>query len=475
MFSKARLARPQRDGAATGKVGESYKSPPSSSSTENVKMRSRGVTKSSCLLLLLLTHLSAPVEARRGAESLPLGFTAEDTTVDNVFEQAESLKQSLSPQDRDMKLHFLKNASVTCNDGSPAGYYLKESKGSKRWLLFLEGGWYCFSKITCDFRFKKIKTLMGSFTWPQTTGGKGILSSREEGNPYWWNANKVFIVWFCIHFSGGYAFMGSLIIREVVNELLTKGLDKAQVLLLAGSSSGGIGVLVNVDHVAQQLESQGHRGVQVRGLSDSGWVVERKKYKFGDCTDILNCGPISLVKRSISDRRNTKFSIRLIINTEAVVFHRCPMFVVQCLFDQAQFMFFNGTLSGEPTAEGQWNYLLSLGQELRSTAVFAPSCLAHEFINQISWMNFEVKGTSLPNALHCWDQNLQDNNHPKHKNPHMGGCPQQLIDSCTMPHCNPTCQSIYDEGTERDVNASQLLKYMSYDVPMTQWQRMEGR
>lgn len=29
--------------------------------------------------------------------------------------------------------------------------------------------------------------------------------------------------------------MGSLIIREVVNELLTKGLDKAQVLLLAGS------------------------------------------------------------------------------------------------------------------------------------------------------------------------------------------------------------------------------------------------
>lgn len=84
-------------------------------------MRSRGVTKSSCLLLFLLTHLSAPVEARRGAESLPLGFTAEDTTVDNVFEQAESLKQSLSPLDRDMKLHFLKNASVTCNDGSPAG------------------------------------------------------------------------------------------------------------------------------------------------------------------------------------------------------------------------------------------------------------------------------------------------------------------------------------------------------------------
>lgn len=31
--------------------------------------------------------------------------------------------------------------------------------------------------------------------------------------------------------------MGSLIIKEVVNELLTKGLDKAKVLLLAGSRS----------------------------------------------------------------------------------------------------------------------------------------------------------------------------------------------------------------------------------------------
>lgn len=32
--------------------------------------------------------------------------------------------------------------------------------------------------------------------------------------------------------------MGSLIIKEVVNELLMKGLDNAKVLLLAGSRSG---------------------------------------------------------------------------------------------------------------------------------------------------------------------------------------------------------------------------------------------
>lgn len=38
-------------------------------------------------------------------------------------------------------------------------------------------------------------------------------------------------------FTDDYAFMGSLIIQEVVNELLTKGLDSGKVLLLAGSRS----------------------------------------------------------------------------------------------------------------------------------------------------------------------------------------------------------------------------------------------
>lgn len=47
------------------------------------------------------------------------------------------------------------------------------------------------------------------------------------------------LIYICVTclLSGDYAFMGSLIIKEVVNELLTKGLDNAKVLLLAGSRS----------------------------------------------------------------------------------------------------------------------------------------------------------------------------------------------------------------------------------------------
>lgn len=69
-------------------------------------------------------------------------------------------------------------------------------------------------------------------------------------------------------------------------------------LTLPAISAGGFGVLVNVDRVEEQLRSQGHQGVQVRGLSDSGWILQREQYKQGDCTDVLSCGPLDAVQIS---------------------------------------------------------------------------------------------------------------------------------------------------------------------------------
>lgn len=62
-------------------------------------------------------------------------------------------------------------------------------------------------------------------------------------------------------------------------------------------SAGGTGVLLNVDRVAEQLES--HRGVQVRGLVDSGWFLDNKQYKFTDCLDTISCDPTEAIKRGI--------------------------------------------------------------------------------------------------------------------------------------------------------------------------------
>lgn len=66
-----------------------------------------------------------------------------------------------------MRLRWLTNDSVTCNDGTRAGYYIRPSPNSRRWLIYLEGGWYCMSKSACDQRWSKMREFMTSFRWSE--------------------------------------------------------------------------------------------------------------------------------------------------------------------------------------------------------------------------------------------------------------------------------------------------------------------
>ncbi|XP_058022994.1 palmitoleoyl-protein carboxylesterase NOTUM isoform X2 [Ahaetulla prasina] len=350
--------------------------------------------------------------AGQPVESFPLDFTAVEGNMDSFMAQIKSLAQSLYPCSaqnlhQELKLHSLLNSSVTCNDGSPAGYYLKESKGSRRWLLFLEGGWYCFSRENCNSRYETMRRLMSSKEWPITRTGTGILSSQPEENPHWWNANMVFIPYCSSDVWSGasaktekneFVFMGALIIQEVVKELLGKGLVNAKVLLLAGSSAGGTGVLLNVDRVAEQLEELGYPGIQVRGLADSGWFLDNKQYRRTDCIDTITCAPTEAIRRGIrywhglvperckmqfreGEEWNCFFGYKIYPTLQ------CPVFVVQWLFDEAQLTVDNVHLTGQPVQEGQWLYIQNLGRELRNTlkdvtASFAPACLSHEIITR---------------------------------------------------------------------------------------------
>ncbi|KAB5558926.1 hypothetical protein PHYPO_G00022840 [Pangasianodon hypophthalmus] len=472
------------------------------------------------LMVLLVPETSEGRKARGGrtqtrqsqreraetTESFPLDFTAvQDGNVDTFMEQVKNLAQSLYPcsaqkLEDEMKLHFLENSSVTCNDGTPAGYYIKESRGSRRWLLFLEGGWYCFNKQNCDTRYDTMRRLMSSTRWPQTRTGTGILSPQPEENPHWWNANMVFIPYCSSDVWSGaspktdqndYAFMGSLIIQEVVKELLTKGLDNAKVLLLAGSSAGGTGVLLNVDRVAELLKSLGHSSVQVRGLADSGWFLDNKQYRCTDCVDTIGCAPTEAIKRGIrywgsvvpercrlahtGEEWNCFFGYKVYPTLKS------PVFVVQWLFDEAQLTVDNIHLTGQPVQQGQWRYIQNLGIELRNTlkdvpAMFAPACLSHEIITRNYWMDVHVKGTSLPRALQCWDRSLQNSlrNNSSHRSPPRA-CPLHLIDSCPWPHCNPTCPTIRDQMTGQEMSVIQFLTHMGFDVQrMAQQQGMEA-
>uniref|UniRef100_A0A1S4L0Y2 Uncharacterized protein n=2 Tax=Ixodes scapularis TaxID=6945 RepID=A0A1S4L0Y2_IXOSC len=262
-------------------------------------------------------------------------------------------------------------------------YYIRKWHGSRRWIVFLEGGWHCYDEKSCAGRWMRTRQLMSSAQWHDTRHVGGILSPDPEENQYWWNANHVLIP-YCSSdaWSGstngkteaGYAFMGSLIVQEVILELLDRGLYEAKMLLLAGSSAGGAGVLLNVDRVADLLGSLGSR-VKVRGVVDSGWFLDNEPFEPRECLEPHSCAPLEVIKRGmksvLTDCVCSRLTHKSTMQTSEGKLRfgktlkiKTPTFVFQWLFDEAQMTVDN---VAAPSSKAQWDYIHSMGSKLRST------------------------------------------------------------------------------------------------------------
>jgi hypothetical protein len=135
----------------------------------------------------------------------------------------------------------------------------------------------------------------------------GILSSSPEENPYWWNANHVFVPYCSSDIwsgdspassPGDLSFLGSRIVDQVIKELLPRGLSDAKLLILAGSSAGAAGVMINLDRIAQLVANSGSKA-DVRGLADSGWILDNEPFNSHNkqpCVDAINCAPMDGIK-----------------------------------------------------------------------------------------------------------------------------------------------------------------------------------
>lgn len=85
-----------------------------------------------------------------------------------------------------------------------------------------------------------------------------------------------------------------------------------------------------------------------------------------------------------------------------------PLFIFQWQFDKFQLYADNVQV---PASPDQWNYIHKLGSNLRNTfqnvsAVFSPSCIAHEVITKSHWSSIAVNEVTLPDAIACWAESL---------------------------------------------------------------------
>nr|CAH0105110.1 unnamed protein product [Daphnia galeata] len=403
--------------------------------------------------------LNSPFLRRRSS-----GITRRSTTTPDILRQ--HLKQALSKcnsrEPPPTQKILLKDKSAVCNDGSPAGYFIRKSYGSKRWIVFLEGGWYCYDKRSCESRWSRLRGFMTSNMWPDTRQVSGILSPDPEENPYWWNANHVYVPycssdsWSGSNPAGStsrFAFMGSVIIQEVLRDLLSQGLLNASKLMLTGSrmkinnlfsklswdvfSAGGTGVMLNLDRVTDFLRTQGSTA-EVRGVTDSGWFLDNVPYAPADCQDPQRCAPTSAVQMGHSLWNG---QVPLACKAQYVSqpwrcyfghhLHRTlktPLFIFQWLFDEAQMLADN---VGPPMSKEQWDYIHAVGDDLRRTftnvsAVFSPSCISHTVLTKRDWQSIRIGDISLPQALRCWElqpywsvsNHLTPNGHHHHRHHH---------------------------------------------------------
>ncbi|KAK0064501.1 palmitoleoyl-protein carboxylesterase notum1a [Biomphalaria pfeifferi] len=411
-----------------------------------------------------------------------------------------------------MKRKLLRHSEVTCNDGTPAGYYIRKSHGSQRWIVFLEGGWYCFDHVSCSERSRVMGDYMSSRNWPKFRSGSGIMSWDPLENPYYFHSNVVYIPYCSSDSWSGtrprssameFSFMGSRILDEVFTELLKKGLKQAKTVLVAGTSAGGTGVLINIDRIADIIHAS-DASIDVRGLVDAGWFLDNEPFRAKHCRDAFTCSPMAGIQKGAQVWvPRLPEACRAIYPNEiwrCFFGHRVfssiksSIYVIQNLYDAAQIKV-NNVFDERPRSDlssEQWRYLLSLGEEVKQslqnvTAVFAPACVAHEVLTQPEWHAIRIQGISLAESIHCWESGaitsscLQSNlesllpktdpplsDAPPHsqgkrkkrkkgkknkkkkekKNKEakkrysrsvMKRCQRKLLDECPWPHCNCSC------------------------------------
>lgn len=284
---------------------------------------------------------------------------------------------------------------------------------SAKWPEYREDGEFYLKMRVC---FHVL--LIYLFSLCKSVGG--ILSPSAEENPYWHNANHILVPYCSSDSWSGtrqrgkdrWSFMGSLIVRQVIADLIPLGLGRSQggELLLAGSSAGGLGVMLNLDKVKKFLRDERSIKISVRGVSDSGWFLDREPFALGAISgsDVVKQGHAlwegSLPEACVAAHPTEPW--RCYFGHRIYPFLKSPLFVFQWLFDEAQM---RADSVGAPVTKKQWDYIHETGISLRAsldnvTAVFAPSCIGHSVLTKREWLDIKIDEISLPEALRCWEK-----------------------------------------------------------------------
>ncbi len=108
----------------------------------------------------------------------------------------ETDTQLLRCNEQSPQLHFVEDVNAKCIDGSSPAYYVRHgwSDGKDKWIVFFEGGGWCYDLEACKLRSATI--LGSSKAYPKCLKNNAMnfyISARQGSNPLMHNWNTVLV------------------------------------------------------------------------------------------------------------------------------------------------------------------------------------------------------------------------------------------------------------------------------------------
>ena len=280
-----------------------------------------------------------------------------------------------------------------CMDDSIASYYRRlANHNNSRWLIYFDGGWFCYSKESCDLRRLYSPNLITSNSSNKEKSSIGIFSSLKQYHiiyvPYCssdlWSgsSNKTY--------SHGYD-----ILHAVFDDLkLNKHFQQAKQIIFTGFSAGGLGLLLNLPNLLTKFSSK----IDLRVIIDSGWFIDYP----GSINGIskINEG-MMYWNTQIPSSCQLKPQYKCFLGSEAIRLFpsHVSILIIQSLFDRTQLHLDKLNMNSD-------NFSKKLAENLRQSSdrisIFAPACSTHGFLFRSLWSRFNIEQRTLASVLNAW-------------------------------------------------------------------------
>ena len=202
------------------------------------------------------------------------------------FLDSELLNSNAYPSLPLIKLDdYVNSSSAMCLDGSPAAYYLRTVEGSSGWILYFEGGGWCYNIEDCLQRSKSDLGSSRNYASSIEDDFGGLLS-RDPSTNIFHDFNLVYMK-YCDgnSFSGNLDsplvvngtslyFRGNSVREAVLDHLLkTTNIANATKIVQTGCSAGGLAAFLHADSHAEWINKNLPSVVSFVNIPISGFFI----------------------------------------------------------------------------------------------------------------------------------------------------------------------------------------------------------